>query len=437
MAPSTVTPKKEAIHTPAKAIETKQKIQVSPKISSLLKEVEEGLFGESAVAKIWGVAAAELDKPHPPTKAPQVSYGRYKFNKVEDWTAGFFPGSIYTLIERNANHPERFPSQKVDPLKLDFAGRWWSHYLIPQVHRTDTHDLAFLIDPALRREYEVKGTKAARDLVITAAYSLASRYDPKVGMIKSWNECITNRFSLGDHNGDYLVIIDNMMNLDMLYWAAKETGDLTLSTIATNHARRTITDFFRHPEWSTYHLVVYDAETGEVRHKYTRQGYADESTWSRGQAWSINGFAQTYKWTGDVQFLEASKKSAEEFMKRLSPDYAPAWDFDAPDAATVKDISAGTIAADGMIKLFQITNEEKYLRDALLIVRGCLKGHSGSTATLGADGSVEFGEDDTILRDSTRNWNGDAIDRDCNHGLCYADYYLLELGNMLLDLGLY
>ncbi|CAN6600973.1 hypothetical protein TRVA0_001S09670 [Trichomonascus vanleenenianus] len=445
MSPSTATVSKEKTTTiDALKAAVREKIQTSPETKALLKEVEKGLYGESAVAKIWGVASAQLDKPHPPTEAVQISVnGRYITNEVEDWTAGFFPGSIYALIERYANHPDRFPSNKVDPLKLDFAGRWWASYLEPQVHRTDTHDLAFLIDPALRREYEVHGTKKAREQVITAAYSLASRYDEKVGVIRSWDAMKTTRHELTREKGDYLTIIDNMMNLDMLYWAAKETGDLTLSTIATNHAKKALKDFFRHPEYSTYHLVVYDDQTGEVRHKYTVQGYDDETTWSRGQAWSINGFAQCYLWTGDKEFLEASKKAAAVFMKRLSPDYVPAWDFDAPDADKVKDVSAGTIAAEGLIKLFKATKEEKYLTDALRIVNGCLKGHAAAESKINDDGTVVFGEeDDVILRDSTRFWN-DNIPfelrsyRTSMHGLCYADYYFLELGNMLLDMGLY
>ncbi|CAN6674806.1 hypothetical protein TRVA0_066S00276 [Trichomonascus vanleenenianus] len=439
MSPSIATqPQVKANATALKAA-VREKIQTSQETKTLLKEVEKGLFGESAVAKIWGVASAQLDKPHPPTEAVQVSRGRYITNPVDDWTAGFFPGSIYTLIERYKNHPDRFPSGKIDTLKLDFAGRWWASYLEPQVTRTDTHDLAFVIDPALRREYEVQGTKKAREQVITAAYSLASRYDEKVGVIRSWDEFETKRFHLTREKGDYLVIIDNMMNLDMLYWAAKETGDLTLSTIATNHAKKAAKDFFRHPEHSTYHLVVYNDQTGEVRHKYTVQGYADESIWSRGQAWSINGFAQCYLWTGDKEFLGTSKKAAEVFMKRLSSDYVPAWDFDAPDADKVKDVSAGMIAAEGMIKIFKATKEEKYLTDALRIVNGCLKGHAAGEAKLNEDGTVELGEDDVILLDSTMFWNNDAPDiyRNSMHGLVYADYYLLELGNMLLDLGLY
>ncbi|GAB5592776.1 hypothetical protein Unana1_07676 [Umbelopsis nana] len=417
---------------------TKEAVKLSTKSQQLLEKIKGPLYSESVAAKVWGVAAKAFDSPTPPTHTPQRCTQQYQYEPCNDWTSGFFPGCVYALAERSFKYKDHI-SDKVHPLRWQFAARWWASNIQPQSDRTDTHDLGFLIQPAFRREYEVFGSKYAHDTVVEAAYSLATRFNEKVGAIKSWDRAVNNRYDLGDDKGDCLVIIDNMMNIDMLYWAAAQTGDLRLSSIGTTHAEKTLRDVIRHPVWSTYHLIQYDRETGEVRQRLTNQGYEDESCWSRGQAWAIHGFVDTYRWTKDVKFLDASINLADYFMDKVSEEQngVPGWDFDAPDHDAVKDVSAAMTAAEGMIKIYNYTHNEKYLQYGLQLLDSCIEHCWGGDATFAADGTVSFaGATESILTHSTQNHYRFATHDYYNHGLVYADYYFLEIGNLLLDMGL-
>lgn len=401
-----------------------------------LAELKEYLFGESTVAKIWGVAASKLDDTVPPTEFPEYSYGRYTFRELDYWTSGFFPGSIYALLERRRKHPNFFPRNKIHDLKLEFAAKWWAESLIGESSRTDTHDLGFMIFPAFQRQYELTKDEGALKVLITAANALASRFDETVGCIRSWDIAVNKRYNFSDTTKDYMVIIDNMCNLDMLYYVASKTGDLRLSSIATKHAETTLKHHFRYPEWSCYHVINYNRRNGEVIAGFTNQGYSDDSAWSRGQAWGVLGYIDSYIWTKNKDFLDASKSLADFFLSKLEEDGVPAWDFAAPDKH-IKDVSAGMVTALGLLKLYEVTKEEKYLNSALELVTNCLKLAYNPGASISEDGTVELGEKDTILGHSTVNNNPDAIKQIFNHGLVYADYYFLMVGNKLLDLGLY
>ncbi|KAK6458510.1 Six-hairpin glycosidase [Scheffersomyces xylosifermentans] len=402
----------------------------------LLREIQEALFSESTVAKIWGVASSTLDSSSPPTKTPEYSDGRYHFRDIDHWTAGFFSGSVAALIERQTKYPSKFPSAKIHPLKLEFASKWWAEGLVAQAPRTDTHDLGFIIEPTFRREFEQSKSEKALNCLRTAAKSLASRFDERVGVIRSWDTTENKRHAFEDKNKDFLVIIDNMCNLNMLYYVASITGDLSLSTIATTHADNTLKNHFREAEWSSYHVVNYDVHTGLPRAKFTHQGYSDESTWARGQAWAILGFAETYLWTKQSKFLQAAISIAEVFSSKLPADGVPPWDFDAPDKDR-KDASAAMISALGFIKIFEATKNEQFLTNGLKLVRDTISLSLTNQSKIDSHGDVTFGEYDTILKDSTINNNPDTYERLVDHGLVYADYYFLTIGNKLLELGLY
>lgn len=401
----------------------------------LIDEVSASLFSENAVAQVWGVAAAQLDGPNPPNKMPEYSFEKYHFRPMDYWTGGFFPGSVYALLERSDKYPKHF-TKKINPVRLEYAARWWLEELKKEAPRTDTHDLGFIIQPAFQREYEHSGSKEALDLLVTAANALATRFDPGVGAIRSWDTTSSKRHTFQDKDRDFLVIIDNMCNLDMLYYVAAKTGDLRLLTIATTHAETTLKNHFRDHERLVYHVVNYDKD-GSVKAKFTHQGYADESTWTRGQAWCILGYAQTYGWTKLQKFLDVSIAAADLFISRLPEDGVPPWDFDAPDAATIKDASAGMIAGLGLLYIYEYTKNEKYANAGLKLVRDTIKGtYSSQDASISQDGSVKLGKRDTILIKSTTNNNPDTYEKLADHGLVYADYYFLAVGNKLLELGL-
>lgn len=256
----------------------------------------------------------------------------------------------------------------------------------------------------------------------------------------------------------------------MLYYVGHQEGDQKLIDIATQHADSIIHEILR-PDYSSYHLVDFDPHTGLPQAKMTNQGWKDDSTWSRGQAWSIMGFAQTYSWTKDVKYLETAIKCAEYFLRRMNEGdgkwhhpLVPLWDFDAPrdDAAEpLRDVSAGVIAANGFLLIHQSLqsvsmsaatqlSSTDFLDLGLRIVSQTLDmSYDHDLATFEAptkgmvNGNGHFDEMkirktgfECILRNSTTNWNEHAHKKYKNHGLVYADYYLLEFGNKLLRMGL-
>lgn len=249
-----------------------------------------------------------------------------------------------------------------------------------------------------------------------------------------------------------------MLNLDLLFWAASELRDPALRDIAISHAKLTQTHHIRH-DFSTTHVVNFDQDTGNVKAKMTNQGYDDSSCWSRGQAWAITGFAQTYTWTHDPSFLATARGCADYFLAHMPPGGAPPWDFSAP--ATSKqptDTSAGIIACYGMLllhtSLVALGQPSPYLKAALdllsalcttqlspladfqstpVVIPSAEHGTSHESGAL----VVEMGKGaETILEGSTINNYEFAPRKWADHGLVYADYYFLLVGNLLLDMGI-
>ena len=245
------------------------------------------------------------------------------------------------------------------------------------------------------------------------------------------------------------------MNLDLIFLAASVTGNRTMYEAAFNHAKTTQREHVA-ADSSTTHLVVFDPQTGEVKSKLTNQGYANDSCWSRGQAWAITGFAQTYHWTHDSSFLQTARDCADYFLRRLPQSCVPPWDFDAPnDKIQPTDTSAAMIAAYGMLLIHEamisLEHQSEYLQAALRIIQGVCKQHLNPPARFVAKAittdtaeegqlqewirDVDIGEGQTILNGATINNYEFAPRRWANHGLVYADYYFLLVGNKLLDMG--
>lgn len=339
----------------------------------------------------------------------------------------------------------------------------------------------------MRPRWELFHDQDAFETIIRAANSLASRFDNRIPAIRSWDTFDWHdNISITSQEDDFLVIIDSMANMDLLFYAAAQSGDARLADIAVAHSRTLLKSHLRKETcvrkgyrgtlYSTPHLVNFDPKTGCIKKTCTAQGYNDSSTWSRGQSWGILGYAQAYQWSGHEDFLEAACGLAEYFLFRLETApacvdkvtaglggtrkvgrYVPLWDFDAPIEHAedpLRDTSAGVIAANGMLILAQCfvalgehRKSARYLDSALIMVEDALnltlakeKAHivqADSGATTIADD--EIGQRfDAILKHSTVCYNAFSFRKNKahDHGLVYADYYLLTLRNRLLQMGI-
>ncbi len=323
--------------------------------------------------------------------------GSLKVVPAHDWTSGFFPGELWFMYEKTN-----------DPAWRDHAIQFTEPLQVLR-HYTGTHDLGFMVYNSFGNGLRLTGISSYREILLDAASSLSTRYKPNAKVIRSW-----------DHNREKWqcpVIIDNMMNLELLFWAFKESGDSTFYQIAVNHANSTMKNHFR-PDYSTYHVVDYDTITGEVLNRQTHQGYADESTWSRGQAWALYGFTLMYRETGDQAYLDQANHIAEFIFThpRLPEDLIPYWDFDAPEIPNEpRDAAAASITASALYEL-SLYGEEKadqYKQWSDTILENLTKNYR---ATPGADGGF-------LLLHST---GAKALNSEIDVPLVYADYYFLE-----------
>ncbi|KAF5648104.1 glucuronyl hydrolase [Fusarium sp. NRRL 52700] len=469
-----------------------------------LRKLLSELFEENVFAKPYRAASRllqELDPAHNgfPEIVPQQgpNQGHWVVREPEFWTCGFFPGTLYALLERSIRYPgsmransPRLRSSTIDRNHLLPLCKSWSEPLHCMASRTDTHDIGFIIMPALRRDWELFGSEKCLASIVQAAHSLATRYVPAADVIRSWDCMVQKDMTVTDMEDNLLIIIDSMCNLDLLIYAAAQTGEQRLADVAASHAttllkthlrpenvRSTTKDGYEGQLYSTCHVANIDPKTGDLKWRRTHQGYAHDSTWSRGQAWAILGYAQTYNWTKEEKFLDAACGCAEYFLHRLeaSPScvelpvqsgsnkstrrgrYVPLWDFDAPienPQEPLRDSSAGVIAANGMLLLSQAlsglgrhTMSRHFLDASIEIVKDtldvCLATEKVKVTTSEDDGKSIKVEDavlgatfDALLKNGTVNNYGNAMRRYSNHGLVYGDYYLVEFGNLLLSMGL-
>jgi len=278
-----------------------------------------------------------------------------------------------------------------------------------------THDLGFMIGDSFGKAWELTGNKYYLNVVEEASNTLCTRFTPAVGAIRSW-----------DHNSEvwhYPVIIDNMMNLEMLFNTAETTGNTRFRNIAISHADVTLRNHFR-PDGSSYHVVDYDPSSGDVRMKITAQGYSDNSFWSRGQAWAIYGYTMCYRYTKEQRYLSKATEVADWFLSlpNMPEDNIPYWDMKAPGAEernngiVPRDASAAAIIASGLYELSEYTDASKgsYYRDtADKILYNLIAGYMAAPCEC----------EGFLLKHSTGHYPaGSEIDVP----LVYADYYFLE-----------
>lgn len=451
------------------------------------------LYSSSVTAKLWSVAQQTLQlSPGPPTLFPEYTHpggSKYVYRDLKFWTSGFFPGSLYLLLERQARYPHVF-QQKQHPfplhrLQLEHACTWWTENLHANARLAATHDLGFMIMPWARPAWELRHDARALETLKTAAATLHGRYSPAVGAIRSWDSCVTRAYSFRDPSREFLLIIDNMVNLSLLFYVAAHTGNAEMREAAVSHARTTRRTHVR-ADGTTSHLVVLDPDSGAVRQHLTNQGRHHESCWSRGQAWAIAGFAEAWGWTKQEEFLDTAVLCADVFLERMpeGDDAVPPWDFEPAPASTEEkngagdetdknkveptDTSAAMIASYGFLLIYEAlrirgsSHAQKYLDAALRITSAVCKGYltprakfvprvNGATVRSIVDtpdhGAEEqdvevvgFGVDDggceAILDGATINNYEFAPRRWANHSLVYADYYFMLVGNKLLEMGI-
>ncbi|TLP76782.1 glycoside hydrolase family 88 protein [Maribacter sp. ACAM166] len=318
--------------------------------------------------------------------------GRY------DWTSGFHPGSMWNLYGLTKN--EEWRDRALYYTKLLDTLQYWE----------GTQDLGFMIGDSYGNALKYMDNKAYEKVMVQAAKSLSSRFKPKAGIIQSWES--NDRWQCP-------VIIDNMMNLEMLFEATKISGDSTFYTIAVTHADMTMDNHYR-KDFSSYHVLDYDTETGEVLKRNTAQGYKDESAWARGQAWGLYGYIVMFRETRDLKYLNQAKNIAGFIMNHtnLPENKVPYWDFNAPvTKLTPRDASAAAITASALYELSTFVDGDLnsvYKNEANTIVETLSK--EPYLAELGTNEGF-------LLKHSTGHLPKDSeIDVPLN----YADYYFLE-----------
>ena len=330
------------------------------------------------------------------TKFPQSTLpdGQPRDMKSEWWCSGFFGGSLWYIYE-----------QTKAPIWKEAAHKW-TMALAKEQYNTNTHDLGFMLYCPFGNGYRLTQNPEYKQIMLTGAKSLATRFDPKVGVIKSWNS-----FKGGY---TYPVIIDNMMNLEFLFWAARESGNNDLYALSVTHADNTLKNHFR-PDNSSYHVLCY-GKNGEVLAKKTHQGAADDSPWARGQAWGLYGYVDMYRETKDQKYLDHARKIADFMLNHpnLPADKVPYWDFSKPGEE--RDASAGAILASALLELstYGGPNAKRYYRNAVAIL----------TSLSQAPYKAELGQNNHfILQHSTGHKPGKS---EIDVPLVYADYYYLE-----------
>ena len=319
--------------------------------------------------------------------------------RIDEWTVGFWPGILwynyeFTESEKNLEAAIHY-TEILEPLTS-----------LPAYD----HDLGFQLFCSYGNGYRLTGDERYKQIILNAADTLATLFNPKVGTILSWPR------EVEPNNWPHNTIMDNMINLEMLYWAAANGGDKELYVIATKHAETTMKHHFR-DDGSNYHVTVYDTITGDFLKGVTHQGYSDETMWARGQAWAIYGFTMVYRETKDKKFLRFAEKVTDIYLKRLPADYVPYWDFDAPNIPDEpKDASAASIVASALLELSELEDDpiksHEYKESAVKML-----------TSLSSD-EYQSGEVNSafLLRSVGHKPNGSEVDASIN----YADYYYIE-----------
>lgn len=360
---------------------------------NLLKTIDQNFVDASAQYKVLAqnLPADKFPKTYFPTT------NKYEFSNSGWWCSGFYPGTLLYLYTQTKDETLYKEAQRI------------LEVLKKEQFNTTTHDLGFMMYCSFGNANLIRPSDMYKDILVTSAKSLSTRFSPVTNVIKSWD---------GKQN-EYLVIIDNMMNLKLLFWATQVTGDSSFYKIAVTHANTTMKNHFR-ADNSSYHVLNYNSQTGAIQQKRTAQGFANESAWARGQAWGLYGYTETFRETKDKQYLEQANNIATFILNHpnLPADNIPYWDFNAPDIPNaLRDVSAAAIIASALLELSGYVSKElsvKYFKAAETILKNL------STKQYKADAGTNGG---FILKHSVGHKPaGTEIDVP----LTYADYYFVE-----------
>ncbi len=318
----------------------------------------------------------------------------WKTTNAAGWTSGFFPGTLWLLYERTG---DAFFRNAAAARQAAVEGQKWN---------AGTHDTGFMIMRSFGEGWRLTGNERYRRVILTAAATLKKRYAALPQSVKSWD----------DGAGRHTVIIDSLMNLELLFFAAKNGGGQDYRDIAERHALTVLRDFVR-SDGSGYHTVTYDPATGKILGKVTAQGYSNDSSWARGQAWGIYGFTEAYKETGNRAFLEGARKMADYFLRNLPPDGIPYWDFKvAGRKGEPRDSSAAAIASSALLELSRIEpSAQKKVRY-----------RSGAEKMLSALLSDTYLSRDLTAPGALKHGTYNRRVGDFDTATIWGDYYLLE-----------
>lgn len=327
-------------------------------------------------------------------------FGNLETCKSDWWVSGFFPGQLWYLYEFSKN-------EEVKNYAIEFSKR-----VEKEKFTTDNHDVGFIIHCSFGNGYRITNDSAYLEVIKTASNSLITRFNKKIGAIRSWDTGQWNK------QWQYAVIIDNMMNLEMLLWAAKEFKEPKFYDVAVNHANTSMRDHYR-SDFSSFHVVSYDTITGLPELKHTAQGYKHESAWARGQSWGLYGFVMMYRFTKDEKYLNHAKSIAGFLINhpRMPEDKIPYWDYDAPNIPDAyRDVSAASIMCSALIELSGYVDKKlskKYLEIAETQIRSLYSNYRNAQGNNG----------NFILKHGVGHMpNNTEVDVP----LTYADYYFIE-----------
>lgn len=324
-----------------------------------------------------------------------------------DWTSGFYPGVLWYMFEMTGQ-----PVWKERALK-------YTELLEDQQYNGSNHDVGFRMFCSYGNAYRLTSNPEYVPVLEQSARTLIARFYETVGCLRSWD--------FNQENWQCPVIIDNMMNLELLFWTTRKTGDSLYHKIAVKHAQTTLDNHFR-PDNSSYHVVDYDTLTGEVRKFNTHQGYSDESSWARGQAWGLYGYTVCYRFTRNPDFLRQAEKIANFLLAhpRMPDDLVPYWDFDAPAIPDEpRDVSAAAIMASALYELCTFSD------------RGAIYKHQADKImlSLGTTYASTPGENQGFILG--HSVGAKPMDSEVDVPLNYADYYYLEARVRVMDLEAY
>ena len=363
---------------------------------------------EQVYKRVLEVACAQTDMmlaSLAPEEYPRsIENGQLWTSDYKWWCSGYFPGVLWMLFDATEDEKYLEPANRLtdglETLKTT----------------TSSHDIGLQIICSYGRRYNLTGDESDKEELIASARYLATRFNPNTGCILSWN-------APKGRPGLFRVIIDNMMVIELLMEAAELSGDKSLSDIAVSHALTTMKNHFRQ-DYSSWHVVEYDPESGEVTCKHTHQGYSDDSSWARGQAWGLYGYTMMYRYTKDPRFLEQAQKIAGYIFSRLPKDMVPYWDYDDPAIPNApRDASAAALMASALVELSGYVPEKdggRYLRIAEKTLRVL------SSPEYLAEPGTNCG---FILKHSTGNAPANS---EIDAPLTYADYYFLEAFERLM-----